>query len=187
MPMSTPPPRHLTRSRWPWRLGLVAFGLTTAVLAALVASATLLPQPSPPRRAPALALPTVPTEPAPRPAPTPTTAPRAPTTAPTLSTPPQTPGAGPQRAEQRCWTGHGPSAGRGGHDDEQRGVLDRWRHSTQPPVTGPTTTAAPPTTAPTTTAAPTTTTLATTTSTETTTTRPTTTGADPATTASAVP
>src|SRR5215212_4236116 len=62
----TSPPRHLTRSRWPWRLGLVAFGLTTGVLAALVASATLLPQPSPPRRAPALALPTVPAERAPR-------------------------------------------------------------------------------------------------------------------------
>src|SRR5829696_7874653 len=62
----TSPPRHLPRSRWPWRLGLVAFGLTTGVLAALVTSATLLPQPSPPRRAPALALPTVPAERAPR-------------------------------------------------------------------------------------------------------------------------
>src|SRR5215203_177484 len=88
--MSTPPPRHLpspprhlTRSRWPWRLLLVAFGLTTGVLAALVASATLLPQPAPPSWAPALALPT---EPAPRPALTPTTAPRAPTSEPTLST-----------------------------------------------------------------------------------------------------
>src|SRR5215217_9067420 len=101
--MSTPPPRHLpspprhlTRSRWPWRLMLVAFGLTTCVLAALVASATLLPQPSPPRRAPALALPTVPTEPAPRPASPPTTGPRAPTTAPTLST--ATPDTGPTNA-----------------------------------------------------------------------------------------
>src|SRR5215216_1553413 len=86
-------PRYLTTPRWPWRLMLVAFGLTTGVLAALVASATLLPQPSPPRRAPALALPTVPTEPAPRPTPTPTTAPQASTTAPTLSSP--TPDTGP--------------------------------------------------------------------------------------------
>src|SRR5512133_2802328 len=76
-----PPPRHLPRSRWPWRLMLVAFGLTTSVLAALVASATLLPQPSPPNRAPTLALsPAVPTEPAPRPAPT--TAPSRTTTTP---------------------------------------------------------------------------------------------------------
>jgi hypothetical protein len=88
MPMSTPPPRHLpspprhlTSSRWPWRLLLVAFGLTTGVLAALVASATLLPQPAPPSRAPALALsPAVPTEPALRPAPT--TAPSRTTTTP---------------------------------------------------------------------------------------------------------
>src|SRR5213593_527498 len=44
-------PRHLPTARWPWRLGLVALGLTTAVRAALVASATLLsPQPPPPRR-----------------------------------------------------------------------------------------------------------------------------------------
>src|SRR5215218_1565385 len=92
--MQTPPPRHLTSrpphlpaSRWPWRLGLVAFGLTTAVLVALVASATLLPRPSPPRRAPGLALPNVPAEPAPRPAPTPPTGPREPTTLPASSTP----------------------------------------------------------------------------------------------------
>ena len=61
--MPTPPPRHLARPRRPWRLLLVAFGLATAVLAALVASATLLPQPEPPRRAPGVALPTVTTEP----------------------------------------------------------------------------------------------------------------------------
>src|SRR5215211_8024700 len=50
--LMSPGPRHLAMSRWPWRLGLVAFGLTTAVLAALVTSATLSPQPSPPRRVP---------------------------------------------------------------------------------------------------------------------------------------
>src|SRR5215217_223754 len=46
--MPTPPPRHLARPRRPWRLLLFVFGLTTAALAALVASATLLPQPEPP-------------------------------------------------------------------------------------------------------------------------------------------
>ena len=53
--MPTPPPRHLARPRRPWRLLLFVFGLTTAVLAALVASATLLPQPEPLRRAPGVA------------------------------------------------------------------------------------------------------------------------------------
>src|SRR5215218_5564413 len=67
MHMPTPRPRHLARPRRPWRLLLVAFGLTTAVLAALVASATLLPQPEPPRRAPGVALPTITVEPHPRP------------------------------------------------------------------------------------------------------------------------
>src|SRR5512132_486248 len=47
--MPTPPPRHLATPRRPWRLLLFVFGLTTALLAALVASATLLPQPEPPR------------------------------------------------------------------------------------------------------------------------------------------
>src|SRR5215211_5620581 len=59
-------PRHLARPRRPWRLLLVAFGLTTAVLAALVASATLLPPQAPlPQPAPGGALPTVTTQPAP--------------------------------------------------------------------------------------------------------------------------
>src|SRR4029453_15885516 len=59
--MPTPPPRHLARPRRPWRLLLFIFGLTTAILAALVASATLLPQTQPPRPAPWVALPTSPT------------------------------------------------------------------------------------------------------------------------------
>src|SRR5687768_15371054 len=84
--MPTPPPRHLARPRRPWRLLLFVFGLTTAVLAALVASATLLPQPEPPRRVPGVALPTVPTAPAPTSASTTTSAPREPTTAPLPST-----------------------------------------------------------------------------------------------------
>jgi hypothetical protein len=51
----------------------VALGLTTAVLAALVTSATLWPQPSPSRRVPTLVLPAVQAEPATRSASTPTT------------------------------------------------------------------------------------------------------------------
>src|SRR4029453_14293296 len=66
MHMPSPPPRHLARPQWPWRLLLVAFGLSTAVLAALVASATLLPPEAPsPHRAPGVALPTTTAEPAP--------------------------------------------------------------------------------------------------------------------------
>src|SRR4029453_13097309 len=81
-PMPTPPPRHLARPRRPWRLLLFLFGLATAILAALVASATLLPQPQPPRRAPGVALPTSPTRPAPTAALPPTTGAQKPTTAP---------------------------------------------------------------------------------------------------------
>jgi hypothetical protein len=42
MPPRTP--RHLAEHRLPWRLMLVAFGLTFAVLAAMVASAALVPE-----------------------------------------------------------------------------------------------------------------------------------------------
>src|SRR5512132_551204 len=80
--MPTPPPRHLARPRRPWRLLLFVFGLTTATLAALVASATLIPQPQPPPRAPEVALPPSPTRPAPTAASTTTTGDREPTTAP---------------------------------------------------------------------------------------------------------
>src|SRR5512132_1900869 len=89
--MPTPPPRHLARPprpRRPWRLLLFVFGLTTAILAALVASATLLPQPQPPPRAPGVALPPSPTRPAPTAAPTPTPGDREPPTAPAPSTTP---------------------------------------------------------------------------------------------------
>ena len=61
--MPTPPPRHLARPRRPWKLLLFTFGVATAVLAALVASATLLPEPEPPRRVPGGAMPTAPTTP----------------------------------------------------------------------------------------------------------------------------
>jgi hypothetical protein len=45
--MSPRTPRHLAEHRLPWRLLLVAFGLTFAVLAALVASAALVPKAPP--------------------------------------------------------------------------------------------------------------------------------------------
>jgi hypothetical protein len=84
--MPTPPPRHLARPRRPWRLLLFIFGLATAILAALVASATLLPQPQPPRHAPGVALPTSPARPAPTSALTTTTGDREPTTTTSPST-----------------------------------------------------------------------------------------------------
>jgi hypothetical protein len=191
-PMPTPPPRHLPsrprhlpRSRWPWRLGLVAFGLTTAVLAALVASATLLPQPPLPRRVPGPALPSVPAEPTPRPAPTTTTGPREPTTAPTRSAP--TPDTVP-RTGSRPTSAAGPATAQAPATAATTTITEAFSTfgtTTQPPVTAPTT-AAPTTTVPTTTAAPTTT-LATTTSTEPTT-GPTTSSAEATTTTgSAIP
>src|SRR5215203_5643983 len=36
--------------------------------------------------------------------------------------------AGPQWADHHGWTGQRPAAGHGWHDDEQRGVLELWRH-----------------------------------------------------------
>src|SRR6266545_4449640 len=142
--LRSPGPRHLAMSRWPWRLGLVAFGLTTVVLAALVTSATLSPQPPPPRRAPTLVLPAVQAEPATRSASTPTTGPRESTTAPTLSTPhPRHRAAGRQRADHHSWTGHGPSASHRWHDDDHRGTSTVGPPTTQPPVTTPTRTTAP--------------------------------------------
>src|SRR5215218_7007882 len=178
MHMPTPRPRHLARPRRPWRLLLAAFGFTTAVLAALVASATLLPQPEPPRRAPGVALPTVTTEPA-RPSTsfttTTTTTTREPATAP--SPPTSSPDTTPSAVSRPITT-----AGR-------RTTADAPLPSdtTQPPVTTPSTAPEPTMTAPTTTAVSTssvesTTTLLTTTSAEPTTTGPTTTSTDPTTT-----
>jgi hypothetical protein len=177
------PPRHLPTSRWPWRLLLVAVGLTSGVLAALAASAILPPQSSPLRRAPAFALATVPTQPPARSVSTAPTGPRAPTTAPSRSTP--TAATGP-RAISRPTSAGGPAAA--GPTTSSQVFSTLGATSTQPPVTDPTTTAAPPTTAPTTTAVPTTTTLATTTSTKPPTSEPTTTGAEStSTTGSAIP
>ncbi len=175
--MPTPRPRHLARARWPWRLLLVAFGLTTAVLAALVASATLLPQPEPPRRAPGVALPTVTTEPA-RTSTSFTTT-QEPATAP--SPPTSSPDTTPSAASQPITT-----AGRRTTSD-----APLPSNTTQPPVTTPSTAPEPTMTAPTTTAVSTTsvestTTLLTTTSVEPTTTGPTTPSTDPTTTTTSI-
>jgi len=178
--MPTPPPRHLAGPRRPWRLLLFVFGLTTAVLAALVASATLLPQPEPPRRAPGVALPTMPTKPAPTSASTTTTAPREPTTTPPPSTTPN-PG---RRAVSRPTTTTGPATAQApatvGGTTTTTAPPVLAATTTQPTVTAPSTTAGPTTTAPSTTAASTTTLVTTTsiapTTGPTTSTAPTTTG-----------
>jgi hypothetical protein len=201
--MPTPPPRHLARPRRPWRLLLFVFGLTTALLAALVASATLLPQPEPPRRAPGVAQPTTPTQPAPTSASTTTTAPREPTTAP----PPSTTANSGRRAGSGPTTATGPATAQapatvGGRTPTPApstvGVTTHPIVTAPPTTAGPTTTTAPtstvastttlvsttsiaPTTGPTTSAAPTSTgptsTGPTSTGLATTTTGPTTTGA----------
>jgi hypothetical protein len=177
--MPTPRPRHLARARRPWRLLLVAFGFTTAVLAALVASATLLPQPEPPRRAPGVALPTVTTEPARISTSTSFTTTTEPATAP--SPPPSSPDTTPSATSRPITTA------------ERRTTSDAPLPSdtTQPPVTTPSTAPEPTMTAPTTTAVSTssvesTTTLLTTTSAEPTTTGPTTTSTDPTTTTTSI-
>src|SRR5215211_1976984 len=175
MHMPTPPPRHLARPRRPWRLLLVAFGFSTAVLAALVASATLLPQPEPPRRAPGVALPTVTTEPARTSTSTSFTTTQEPATAP--SPPTSSPETTPSAASRPITT-----AGRRTTSD-----APLPSDTTQPPVTTPSTAPEPTMTAPTTTAVSTssvesTTTLLTTTSADPTTTGPTTTSTGPTTT-----
>jgi hypothetical protein len=175
-------PRHLTTSRWPWRLGLLALGLTTGVLAALVTSAILLsPQPPLARQTPVLGLLTVPAQPAARSVATSTTGPPEPTTAPTRST--LTAETRPRRAVSRPTSAPGPGTAQVSATADTtttEAFSTVGATSTQPPVTAPTT-AAPTTTVSTTTAAPTTT-LATTTSTQPTTTGPATTGAEPTTT-----
>jgi hypothetical protein len=176
--MPTPRPRHLARARRSWRLLLVAFGFTTAVLAALVASATLLPQPEPPRRAPGVALPTLTTEPARTSTSTSfttTTTTQEPATAP--SPPTSSPDTKPSAASRPITTA--------GRDATADAPLPS--DTTQPPVTTPSTAPEPTMTAPTTIAVSTssvesTTTLLTTTSVEPTTTGPTTTSTDPTTT-----
>ena len=174
--MPTPPPRHLARPRRPWRLLLFVFGLTTAILAALVASATLLPQPQPPRRAPGVALPTSPTRPAPTAASTTTTGDREPTTAPPPATTP-----GPEQGAisrppttARPATAPAPARVGGATTGTARSSSDTT--ITQLTATAPSTTARPTTTAASTTAAPTTTLVPTTSIVSTTTSIPPTTG-----------
>ena len=133
---------------------------STAVLAALVASATLLPQPEPPRQVPGVALSTSPTKPAPTSVSSTTTT-REPTTTPPPSPTPG-PGRGRQRTDHNHPIGSDPSAGHGRAQDTNHGALDRWRHH-QPIVTASSTTAGPHTTAPTSTVASTTTLVTTTT------------------------
>ena len=124
--MPTPPPRHLATPRRPWRLLLFVFGLTTAVLAALVASATLLPQPEPPRQVPGVALSTSPTKPAPTSVSSTTTTGNRP---PRLPIPHPRPRAGSrQRTDHNHPIGSDPSAGHGRAQDTNHGALDRWRH-----------------------------------------------------------
>lgn len=170
----------------------MAFGLTSGVLAAVVASATLLsPQPPLTRRAPVLGLLTVPAEPAARSV-APTTGPWEPTTAPTVST--LTSETEPRRAVRTPTSAPGPGTAQVSATADTTTITEAFSTvsaTIQPPVGAPTTasptTASPTTTVSTTTAAPTTT-LAATTSTQPTTTGPTTTGAEPTTTTgSAVP
>jgi hypothetical protein len=73
-PMPTGPPRHLAEHRLPLRLMLVAFGLTFAVLAAMVASAALVPE-TPPAPTVVGALPTETTGPTATTVPAPSVAP----------------------------------------------------------------------------------------------------------------
>src|SRR5215203_5559442 len=176
MHMPTPPPRHLARPQWPWRLLLVAFGLSTAVLAALVASATLLPQPEPPRRAPGVALPTTTAELAPTSTSLTTGTTTEPTTAP--SPPTGSPDTNPSAASRPITTGgRDATADAPGWSDTTATSTHATPGATsQLPVTTPSTTTEPTTTAvSTTTAALSTTTEPTTTRLTTTTTEPTTT------------
>ena len=160
--MPTPPPRHLATPRRPWRLLLFVFGLTTAVLAALVASATLLPQPEPPRRVPGVALSTLPTQPAPTSASTTTTSSPG-NRPPRLPHPPLQAQGGEPSADRPRPPGSAPAqapATVGGTTPPT--APSTVGATTQPIVTAPSTTAGPTTTAPTSTVASTTTLVTTT-------------------------
>src|SRR5215216_2953916 len=188
MHMPTPRPRHLARARRPWRLLLVAFGLSTAVLAALVASATLLPQPEPPRRAPGVALPTTTAELAPTSTSLTTGTTTEPTTAP--SPPTGSPDTNPSAASRPITTGgRDATADAPGWSDTTAtsthatpGATSQLPVTTPSTTTEPTTTAASTTTAALSTTTEPTTTLLTTTTAEPTATGPTTTSTGPTTT-----
>jgi hypothetical protein len=192
--MPKPPPRHLEPLRLPWRLMLVAFGLTASVLAALVASAGLVPHdpaPSTPGRPPGGgALSTFPAEPTPTSAATATTRPAEPRTSRTSST--STPDTARVAASGPATTARPATTGvpaRVGRTTTTGAPSTSGATTTEPTVTAPTTTAEPSTTAPTTTLVPTTSAEPTTT-TQPTTTEPTTTGpttTEPATTTTGPP
>ena len=182
------PPRHLEPLRLPWRLMLVAFGLTASVLAALVASAALVPHdpapPTPGRPPGGVALSTFPAQPAPTSASTTTTRPREPSTSRTPST--TTPdtarvaASGPATTARPATTGVPATVGR---TTTTGAPSTSGATTTEPTVTAPTTTVEPTTTLlPTTSAEPTTTQP---TTTEPTTIQPTTT--EPATTTTGPP
>jgi hypothetical protein len=139
------PPRHLEPPPRPWRLTLFAFGLTASVLAALVASAAVVPHdpaPPTPTRAPGGTPATVPAESAPTSAST--TRPPQPSTTRTPS--PTQPATAP--LAQPAPSGTPPAVGR----TTITGALTTFgATTTQPMVTAPTTTVAPTTTEPTTT------------------------------------
>ena len=189
------PPRHLEPLRLPWRLMLVAFGLTASVLAALVASAALVPHdpapPTPGRPPGGVALSTFPAEPTPTSASTTTTRrPPEPRTSriPSTSIPDtaRVAASGPATTARPATTSVPATVGR---TATTGAPSTSGAATTEPTVTAPTTTMEPSTTAPTSTVEPTTTLLPTTsaepTTTQPTTTEPTTT--EPATTTTGPP
>ncbi|HKO83126.1 MAG TPA: hypothetical protein VJ140_00910, partial [Actinomycetota bacterium] len=121
---------------------LFAFGLTTAVLAAVVASANLAPhQPTPPQQqAPGGALPTLPAKPAPTHASTTTTAPGEPTTSP--APPITTPESAPLAAGRPPTTARPATAGApatvGGRTTTSQALSTFGATITQPTMTAPT-------------------------------------------------
>jgi hypothetical protein len=167
------PPRHLEPPPRPWRLALFAFGLTASVLAALVASAALVPHdPAPPTPSRPPGGTPVGVLAGAHPASSPTATTRQPST--TRAPSPTTPATAP--LAQPAPSGTPPAVGR---MTTTRALTTFGATTTQPMVTAPTTTVAPTTTQPTTTTTEPTTTEPTTTEPTTTTTEPTTTTTEP--------
>ena len=125
--MPTPAPRHLARPRRPWRLLLFVFGLTTVSWPLWWPRPPCCPSPNQRAcRVPGVALPTVPTKPAPTSTSTTTTAPREPTTTPP-STTPNPWAASRQQTDHDHRTGHRPRAGHRRWRQQPR-RLRCWRH-----------------------------------------------------------
>jgi hypothetical protein len=148
-------PRHLEPPRQPWRLTLFAFGLTASVLAALVASAALVPHdPAPPTpgRPPGGALSTFPVEPAPTAASTTTTRPRQASTSRAPSTTrPDTATLAASRPTATTRPATTWASATVGRTTTTRALTTLGATTTLPTVTAPTTTVEPTTTLPTTT------------------------------------